>query len=139
MPASIKRRASKQHCPNVLRPNKSRVSAFLVQIKRITCLATQDQAQSLVIIFVQAVLADRLIDIWHFMLIKSRNWHDVPKRELEISGRSLQVVDFDLVDLAHVHVIAGRIDRVWIIGTSEEARCATFANDVALFAMDEAT
>ena len=47
-------------------------------------------------------------------------------------GPQLQVVDLDAVHLGHVHVVAGRVEVVRVVGPAEEAGGAALADDVAL-------
>ena len=66
------------------------------------------------------------------LLITSRSRARRSSRRRRHLGPQIQVVDLDVVHLGHVHVVAGRIQVVGIVGPAQEAGRAALAHHVAL-------
>ncbi len=105
---------------------------LLVQVEGVARPAGDDQAQRLAIVVVEAVFLGRLLDVRHPLVdevaelaaaLQTHRRHFLP--QLEVVGR-------DAVHLVHVHVVAGRVERVRVVGPAEEAGRAALADDVAL-------
>ena len=90
------------------------------------------QAQRPLVVFVEFVVGHRLVELRH------RAVDDVPEPGPSFEplgkhvGAELQVVDADPLHLAHVEIVAVRIERVGVVVAAEEAGRAPLADHAAL-------
>ena len=105
---------------------------LLGEIEGIAGAAGNHQAQGLAVILVEIILLDRLLQSRHAAVDLVPQFGPPLQPVCGNFVAEAEVVDLDPVHLRHIHVVAGWIEIVRIIGPTEKPGGACLAHDVAL-------
>jgi len=109
----------------------ARLLLLPAQVEGVAGASGDHQAQRLAVILVEIELGGRLLQLGH-PLVDGVAQPGAPGQPLRRDLLAqLEVIDADALHLLHVHVVAGRVERVGVVGPAEETGRAALADDAA--------
>ena len=104
---------------------------FFGQVEGVAGSAGNDQAQRFAVILIQIVLGGGLFQVRHAGGDQVAELGAALQPHTRYFRSQLEVVHRDMVHLVHVHIVAGRVEVVGIVGSAQESRRAGLADHVA--------